>query len=97
MKSELIKLELMNVKSFVFHCACGNGRMVVRKGEDKAVLDSGKYVVMKNGRYKATPHYSQLKLISIMMAMVEKYERFEYEGHLYHSPEDGGIWTKEEL
>lgn len=96
MKTELLHLEPSNIKSFIYHCVCGNGRMVIRHKDNKVVLDNGKYIAKKDGRYVTPERLPQLKQIEIMNRMIQKYERFEYEGFLYHSPESN-IWTKEEI
>lgn len=97
MKSELLQIESMQINSFIWHCVCGNGRMIVfGKNGDKAIADCGKYIVRKDEKYIAQKHYSQLAICEIFKRLIAKYERFEYDGNLYHSPEMN-IWIKEEI
>lgn len=97
MKLESILIESMQLNSFIWHCVCGNGRMIVLgKNGNKAVVDCGKYIVRKDGKYVTQKNYSQLAICEIMKRLIKKYERFEYDGFLYHSPERN-IWIKEEI
>ncbi len=57
-------------------------------------FNRGKYIVREKGKYITKKNYQQSELISIMMELIDRYERFEYDCNLYHSPELG-IWTKE--
>lgn len=96
MKSDFVHIEPIKLDSFIWSCLIGNGRMVIRVKDNKAVLDNGRYIVKKEGRYVVQKHYSELAICEIMKRMINKYQRFEYNGFLYHSPELE-IWTKEEL
>lgn len=57
-------------------------------------FNRGKYIVRKEGKYVTQKNYQQSELISIMKGLIDRYDRFEYDGNLYHSPELD-IWTKE--
>lgn len=70
--------------------------VVYGKNGDKAILNGGKYMVRKDGRYMLQKNYRKDTVQMIMKGLIEKYHRFEYDSHLYHSPEYGN-WTKEEI
>ncbi len=96
MKSEYIPLTQQQIESFISTCAYGNGRIVIRYKDNKVVLDYGKFIVKRDGKYMAQKPSSEEVKIDIVKRMIAKYQRFEYDGFLYHSPELD-IWTREEL
>ena len=96
--SELIELSESKLDSMVCNAVYGYARLVVHgKNGDKAVLNNGSYMVRKNGTYDIQQtNVPKEKLSEVLLGLIKKYNRFEYDGSLYHN-ESFGIWIKEEL
>ena len=92
---ELIYLEPSLIDYFIANCALGNGCIIVRNNGDYVRIYNGRYTLFKDGRivYQTVPREKAQKIIR---KMIDKYQRFEYEGFYYHSPEMN-VWTKQEI
>lgn len=95
MKCELIYLEPSLIDYLIANCALGNGTITVRNKGNKVLISDGRFMLFKDGSfvYNRVPREEAQKIIR---RMIDKYERFEYGGFYYHSPEMN-VWTKQEM
>ena len=82
-------METIEIQSIIWHCLFRHNRLVVRspRRNSKAVLDSGCYIVKTDGKYVVQPYREEKAIMEIFSRLIEKYERFEYDGFAYFKGE----------
>lgn len=86
------------IRDFISNTIYGFDRMKVYGSKrDYLTLEMNKYIVFKNGKYDAQNNPPREQIVHIAFSLIEKYKKFEYKNFLYHSPDEFGMWIKEEI